>query len=458
MAKKALIIALLALFLKSAFDILIGNLPFWYDPARDLLAAQANLQKISLIGPTTGIPGIFYGPYWIWWLSSGLVITRDPRLIAILTTLLPYFIFLPWLLSKMFGKIFGLVIALAYLLVYGSYTSQLWNPHLAPLLFVGLVYCLVFSKRLFWLAGFLCGLIFNIHMSFGIAVTAAASVYILISRRGFSFFIGLAFSFIPFMVFEARHGFNQTRVFFDTFIGSLILRRSPVAVTGLSKGKILWQFLNIPHRFLTLPLIVILTGDLLLLWRQGTLRFGLMEKRLLRFLFLALAFIVLIYFGSKNPVWSYHFIAVDMLILLILGLFIGSTRISKTIFILLLTVSFASNIFNFLRKPVPDVFAGSAIKSKENIVNLVYKDAEGKPFSVFAYSSAIYTFDYDYLFGWLGHYRPTPDSELVYLIIPEATTAVKEDFIHYRTPVKSYVTVNEWTMPDGTWVIKRVKQ
>lgn len=456
MAKKALIIALLALFLKSVFDILVGNLPFWYDPARDLLAAQANLQKISLIGPTTGIPGIFYGPYWIWLLSLGLIVSRDPRIIAILTTLLPYFIFLPWLLSKMFGKTFGLVIALAYLLIYGSYASQLWNPHLAPLLFVGLVYCLVFSKKLFWLAGFLCGLIFNIHMSFGIAVTAAASIYVLVSRRGFSFFVGLALSFIPFMIFEVRHGFNQTRVFFDTFIGSLIFHRSPVGVTGMSKIEILQQFLNIPNRFLTLPLIAVLTGELLILWRQKTIKLAIIEKQFLGFLLFSLSFIAFIYFSSKNPVWSYHFIAVDILVLLILSFLIEKTKISKALFTALIILSFTGNIFNFLRKPIPDVFGSAAIKSKEDVVNLIYSDADNKPFSVFAYSSAIYTFDYDYLFGWLGHYRPTPGSELVYLIIPEATVAVKEDFIHYRTPVKSYTTVNEWTMPDGTWVIKRV--
>jgi hypothetical protein len=54
------------------YPIIVGNIPFWYDPARDMLSAWDNLHKLTLIGSTSGIPGIFYGPYWIWLLRPAL--------------------------------------------------------------------------------------------------------------------------------------------------------------------------------------------------------------------------------------------------------------------------------------------------------------------------------------------------------------------------------------------------
>jgi len=62
------------------YAIISGNISFWYDPARDMLSAWDNLHKLTLIGSTSGIPGIFYGPYWIWLLSIPIFFSKDPVL------------------------------------------------------------------------------------------------------------------------------------------------------------------------------------------------------------------------------------------------------------------------------------------------------------------------------------------------------------------------------------------
>src|SRR5690349_7189844 len=79
-------------------NIFTGNISFWYDPARDLLAGLANLHKPTLIGPTSGIPGVFYGPYWIWLLSFGQLFSHDPRIVVLIAGALPYLIFFPMVL------------------------------------------------------------------------------------------------------------------------------------------------------------------------------------------------------------------------------------------------------------------------------------------------------------------------------------------------------------------------
>ena len=73
-------------------SVLWGGIPFWSDPARDLLLAWDNLHKISLIGPPGGIPGVFYGPYWLWILSLIQYVSLDPRVVTLTALLIPYFI------------------------------------------------------------------------------------------------------------------------------------------------------------------------------------------------------------------------------------------------------------------------------------------------------------------------------------------------------------------------------
>ena len=88
-------------FLASLKDILTGIIPFWYDPARDFLLALENLKKPTLLGPPTGIPGIFYGPYWIWLISIGMIFSKNPRFIVFLIQTLPYFTIFPLVLYKL---------------------------------------------------------------------------------------------------------------------------------------------------------------------------------------------------------------------------------------------------------------------------------------------------------------------------------------------------------------------
>src|SRR4051794_6663508 len=83
------------------FDLYYKTIPFWYDPARDFLLALDNQKKLSLIGEPSGIPGLFYGPYWIWLISLALYFSHDPRVVQFLILTLPYFVVFPLILWKL---------------------------------------------------------------------------------------------------------------------------------------------------------------------------------------------------------------------------------------------------------------------------------------------------------------------------------------------------------------------
>lgn len=493
-----LLVYLFPLFL-SLKSILNGSIPFWYDNARDLLLALDNLKKPTLIGPPSGIPGIFYGPYWIWLLSGALSITRDPRFITFFLQLIPYFTIFPFLLfrfAQVFGKRTMLILWFLFIFAYQNYTTFLWHPHMAPLFYLFLVYLGVFTDfscrnsktytRLFiW--GFVGGLLMLFHVSFGLAMLIGSFLFIIFESGYyhlpkkktfkissliyflFSFCLGIFFSLVPFFVFEFRHNFLQVRAIWKAVTNAILYNSASVGQTGLSSGDILNSFflsvpaklLNIsPHIFFVLAAVSIL----FIVYRGLPKKLSLSEekKKLLRFLLICSISILYLYISSKNPVWDYHFIGVEIIYLLLLGIIIEQFSLVRSLIFLWTGVIFLSSVIHFFKSVPIDPYSISTLSTKEHIVDLVYKDAGSSRFSVFVYSGAIYTYDFDYLFQWLGNdkygYIPGKEStagEFVYLIIPKSPESIQLDFINYKTPNKQFRTVYQWVIPDGTTVVKR---
>lgn len=155
-----------------------------------MLLGLDNLQKPTLIGPPSGIPNEFYGPYWIWLISAALTISRDPRFVTFFVEAIPYFVIFPFVLYR-FSKILKKEIVLMIFVVFTfsfNYKFFLWNPHLAPLFYLSFVYMLLKSDfislkplNIVWigLSGFLLGLVMNFHLSFGLGLMVS-SVFVFI--------------------------------------------------------------------------------------------------------------------------------------------------------------------------------------------------------------------------------------------------------------------------------------
>ena len=68
-----------------------NSFAFTYDVGRDMLALWNIVydHKIPLIGATTGLAGVFYGPWWYYFLTPFFVIFRgDPQGIAFLMSVI----------------------------------------------------------------------------------------------------------------------------------------------------------------------------------------------------------------------------------------------------------------------------------------------------------------------------------------------------------------------------------
>lgn len=491
-----LILAYLIPLVITLYSIFTGSIAFWYDPARDLLAGLANIEKLTLIGPTSGIPGLFYGPYWIWMLSLALLISQDPKIASLIVAALPYFLILPFIffaLSRVVGKKVAVIGWLLFMLSYGKYSFQLWNPHPAPLLVFVLITLIVFLPENFKsykdylymiITGFVAGLLIQFHISFGIAVVSGVYLCFLLS---FLFTLhkvkhkkdvvikniktlilitsGILFSALPFFVFEIRHGFGQI----TTIINTLTSPDSVVGVTGISNNEIILYFFLRFAALINLPLsISIGLGLIILLFfayqlKQKKIHLSVKELRLLLTTVIIGLTVLFVYLTSKNPVWDYHFIGVEVLFVLLCMLVISKSKILTYIGGILAVLVTVVAVNNFVTTLSSDPIELTSLATKEHIVNRVFDDAKDSNFALIAYNPAIYTFDYDYLSQWIAEKNnreiPATDSksaEVVYIIIPPNTSqAITEDFLNYKTPNEVFRTVEVWEIADGSTVYKR---
>lgn len=460
-------------------SLYMGTIPFWYDPARDLFMGLATHEKISLIGQTSGIPGIFYGPYWIWLLSLALFISHDPRVIAFLVLTLPYFILVPLLLfkfKKQFGTFVPLLLWLLFILSFSAYATQLWNPHHASLLCLLTIYLLVSQdyKHEKWKAyvkilvgGFVAGLLMNTHISFGLAVIVGSYLFLIFSKNILKtlplFTVGLVTTFLPFFIFELRHGFNQIQTVLETITSSSAV----VKESSVDKVQIINLFFNSFTRLLQIPsaivywLIGIIFGYIIYLVKKKDFSLGPEDKKLLSLIGTITVATVSIYLATKNPVWDYHFIGVEILFLLFLGLLAKKNAYVKYILLCWILILLTLGTVRYVQGLSADRYKTSSLATKEHIVDIIYNDAKMKPFAVYTYSPATFTPDFDYLLQWKGKsgnsaiLNDTGNAELVYLIIPWTTKDLKADFIDNRTPNEVYKTIKTWHIADETEILKR---
>ena len=467
-----------------------GRFPFWFDPARDMLSAWDNLNKPTLIGPPTGIPGFFYGPYWIWLLSIGEIVSKDPRMVVFLTAAIPYFLVFPFIIYSLANLLkersVATVLWLAFILAFPAYSHQIWNPNLSPLIFLSIIWLSVkldFRKhlKLFAILGVLTGLLLNFNFSLGTGVLVGETLFILANltycyfpkNRSLSliqtfikfmlFAGGNAVIFTPFFLFELRHGFNQIKAMVFTLSQAVLHNSVVVGQTGLNKNEVVANFFNrLAAPWHTSLIVYIFILSLMAAYFLIKMKLTSVDKRLLTVLGANGIAIISVLLSSKNPVWNYHFIGVEIIGLLLPAVFLARNRLFRNLSFIWMFVIMGVTLFNFLKPAVTKGYANSDLRPKKDTVVRIYKDAGKNTFGVAALNNAIYTFDYDYLFRWQGSvYGNIPEKEIsaskiVYLIIPLDSIKDKQGFMENRTPSQKYRTEKEWRSEDGSLIIKRV--
>jgi 4-amino-4-deoxy-L-arabinose transferase-like glycosyltransferase len=422
------IYSLLFLLLLVAFFVRVyrveTTLGFYYDQGRDALVIWDLIHKgkLFLIGPTTGIAGIFRGPWYyyliapFYFLGGGDPIWPSVFLSATSITA----IFFLYLLGKEIGgTIAGLVAAIvasfSFYLVYAS--RWLSNP--TPMLLIStlLVWSMLAAikkKKWAWpTIAFLVGMALQFGSAAEVFYVPAVLIFAYWQRKNlpnrkilFISFLLFFVTILPLLLFDLRHNFilsNNVKNFFNqgsfqaSFWETVKIRLPFYYDVFASK---IW-----PGEVATLRLFVLVAfGVLLAKWKELWAKDGF---KVLLLLLLAPMVGMLFFQGNEGNVYDYYFTGYYLIFVLLLSVLLGvlaKNRIGKLIVITFLVLFLKINL------PVVKGYITTGVDGPTTIllgnqkeaIDWVYKDAEGADFNVDVYVPPVIPYAYDYLFKWYG--------------------------------------------------------
>ncbi|OGH13104.1 MAG: hypothetical protein A2687_00390 [Candidatus Levybacteria bacterium RIFCSPHIGHO2_01_FULL_38_26] len=203
---------------------------FLGDEGRDVLVVYNMLHgDLTLLGPAASVGGFFLGPIYYYFMAPFLLLFNfNPVGPAVMVAL--FGIATVWLVYRVGSEFFGSRAGLIAAAIYGisplviAYSRSSWNPNPMPffsLLFLYILYKAVNRNKiiLFAFCGILLGILMQLHY-LATFLGVIAGVYILISRiyagrawrtlkDYFFVFLGFVVGWLPFLLFEIRHGFQN---------------------------------------------------------------------------------------------------------------------------------------------------------------------------------------------------------------------------------------------------------
>lgn len=420
--------------------IFSDSFAFTYDVGRDMLALEsiASGIKIPLIGPTTGIPGVFYGPWWYYMLTPFFIIFKgNPQGIALTISAVGLIcIFLSFYFGKKIGNNF-LGLSMAFLTAISpsliSSSVQIWNPNIAPLL-VLLSFILLerifslknkASVRYFFILGLILSLNADIEVIWGILflLGVTISLFLILKKtlhlkQIIYYIFGILFVLGPRIVFELRHSFIMTKSFMAFFSSK-----------NLEDKLDLYHFLEnrvnvhldtfgksfMPENYLNLILFLSILIVIIVFFKNSS-------KIIKSFVLTSFTIVSVFYIGTLifgRAIWPHYLVGLPILYILLfsLSLYMVSLKIGNNLLWgLTLLAMFILN-FNSLSIIKNTYWEGNAsvYRNQLNVVDYVYKEAEGKDFKFVVYTPPVFDFTYRYLFSWYGkkqyNYLPTEQTK-----------------------------------------------
>lgn len=465
MSKKLFIfLGLLAIIIIGAWlrlsGIISNSFAFTYDAGRDMLAVNDIIvnHKISLIGPTTGIDGIFYGPWWYFILSIPFfVFSGNPQGIEFFMGLIGIIaILLGFIIGKKIGGVFlGIIFSafISFSSLMVSFSLQTWSPNLAPF-FVLLVFLILstFSiddksrrskARELFLLGLLLGIIIDLAIVFGaLFLLSICSSLIFIFRKTltikgiFFFILGLSLIFSPRIIFEIRHDFLMTKTFINSFGNSFSTAKQDYAF-DVFIGKLVSLFntwnatLAKENSIVGFILITVVFLSLLFFYKKMEST----EKQFIKTFFIVIAVFLIGLTFFHQAVWSHYLVGIPVFYMLIIAIIINKIRIilnkSWIIFCILLVLFWIVlnpiEVLDNIRKPLWEGNA-AVYRNQLAVIDYVYNDAKGRGFKYVVYTPAVHDYSYRYLFSWYGKkkygYIPAKKNTGLFYIILEPDHAL----------------------------------
>lgn len=419
----------LLFFLILVFALLLRILPardnnfyFTMDQGNDAVHVREILyhHRILLLGPETGIDGLFAGPLWYYFIALGYVLFAGHPFGAVFMLILLNVGLLGILMLKIAKEVskgWALLVGASLLTSWGFYDTSRYGFNPFPLVALSflLIFCLIdFLKgknKSFILAAIPIGLGFNTEVAGSIALALfyfLIGIWALVKRKmpGKNIALGicvLALFFLPHITTELTSGFPQTHtllkemrnpqgVFSDQSFNIL----TP-GVAKLISRSTLQQVPEIGVLIFTIVVLLVFRK-----WKSQPKRTNAFIKYFVA-LTLVLTLVTWLWFSSNKGWQSWHTVYLPPLIFVSTLLLLFELR--KSIAISILAISLVSHIFIFKERyleyfqPSRDP---SILKNELGAIDWVYQKSEGEGFYEYTYLPSVLDYPYQYLLWWQG--------------------------------------------------------
>ena len=486
--------------------IFVGDTLFLFDQGRDMWDVKKIVydRDFTLIGPFTGINGVFNGAYHYYllaipaWLSNGHPMAGSyfNALVHVLAILLCYLFG-----KRMFGTFYGITLALFY--AFSRYavgvTQSFWNPNWIPAFMVPFIYFfydgLINRKRAsLIIAGFVAGIAANVEVAFGIWLIP---VMILLTtfywpsswktRTPYTALVVYAVHFIPHLIFDFRNNFLMTKAVVDFLMGKNVSLGATIPlperlvkrVFEIQGATVFAVSSNDAISYLLFAIVlacVLYISYKMLCSKDVFLQKTVVYRIQLRTLFFFIIPIIIYYFCFmvfSRTAWPWYWVGLQVFYYFLVAyvLFIISSygRIGVALSV--------SVIFIWFVFTIPAYFGSNKFLDQEpgrfsnmlRVVDYIFEDAQKEKVGVYTYTGPIIDYAFSYVLWWRGHtvlgnppftaYEHTSDMpklNTVYLIIepaPKATPWASKGWEETKTPQGQELWRKEF--PGRLTVVKR---
>lgn len=432
-----ILLMVLAFYLRS-FE-LHRDLVFAYDQGRDAWQMIAFKNgDLTLLGPTTGLSGVFLGPFWFYLLFPFYFLASWDPMGAAYGMVLFHVCTIPLLI--VFGKrignwAIGFFAATLYTFSFANIMFARWVSNPTPLPFFSLLAFLLLwialEKRrltLFALSGFCIGLCIQLEAAnavwfipVSIAIVFMESMYKKTRRAssnhwlqsfwipGLCMVAGFLLAISPQIVFEIKNSFLTTQNIVKAFSST-----HEESLTAVMPGRILLLYelysraLFAEAHHVLLPLLGLAIFLMVFHWRVLRANLGF---RILLLLFGIPLFFHVIYTGNHGNFWDYYIIASHPVFYLLLAVLffypskpvrtVSITRAAALLF-LLISVGYNLRAWSSMRTPYEQRYS---LQMQERATDWMIDQAQGQRYGVWVYTPSAQDEAHRYVFYLQGTRR-----------------------------------------------------
>lgn len=408
--KKVLLALILVLALFLRIYRTSDFLGFWFDQGRDAKVVWDiwHSHKFTLIGPTTGIEGIFLGPFYYYLITPAYILgggnpVYPAVFLAFLNVIAIYFIYK--LGEEYFGPNVGLLAAFITALSrqFVGYQRWLSNPTPLPLFAIIALYALL--RRRWWIVGLCAGLSLQLEAASAIFFLPAIILIAFVHKKKIPFIAIVFFvlTLLPQLVFNFRH----QNILLHSFQRFLISEHSFQLNLGAYSKRLGFYYTAFSDKYyiskramaifaISLPVLFLLIRrklpavptNTLIIWWATPLVF------------------LLFYHGNHDYIWDYYFTGVyPAFTILVSAIWIAVSRhvwAGRWLTAIFITGLIFQNLSYHLTYFVQPSAGHVTLTPEVQAIDWIYQDVGLTPFNIDVYVPPVIPHAYDYLFMWRG--------------------------------------------------------